>query len=71
MLHVQIEHVNQRVIANKLNYIFYITNHCIDVNICVHVYFVYTFNKISKNIQHHCVFQKYEYYMYIHIVSGS
>ena len=27
---------------------FYITNHCIDVNICVPVYFVYEFNKINK-----------------------
>ena len=27
---------------------FYITNHCIYVNICVPVYFVYEFNKINK-----------------------
>ena len=27
---------------------FYITNHCIDVNICVPVYFVYEFNKINS-----------------------
>ena len=45
MLHVQIEHVNQRVIAIKLNYI---SNHCIYVNMCVPVYFVYEFNKINN-----------------------
>ena len=29
---------------------FYITNHCIDVNICVPVYFVYEFNKINNPV---------------------
>ena len=50
MLHVQIEHVNQRVIAIKYNYILYISNHCIYVNMCVPVYFMYEFNKINKYI---------------------
>ena len=36
---------------------FYITNHCIDVNICVPVYFVYEFNKIKNKI----MLEKYEY----------
>ena len=46
MLHVQIENCQSMSNCYETQLHFYITNHCIDVNICVPVYFVYEFNKI-------------------------